>query len=116
MENCLASEYDAEFALLLDRRVRRWSTARNSIGFPSHTTASAVASGVAGLSGQQHNILSGIVQSSIENGDNVPPLQIEALRIPGAGPREIPVFKNHPWGSRPATTQRTITVIDEASV
>lgn len=119
VENCLASEYDAEFALLLDRRVRRWSTARNSIGFASHaaglgTTTSAVASGVAGLSSQQHTILSGIVQSSLENnGEN-----IETLRISGAGGglREIPVFKNHPWGNHPPPAQRPITVIDEASV
>ncbi|CAL8110048.1 unnamed protein product [Orchesella dallaii] len=121
VENCLASEYDAEFALLLDRRVRRWSTARNSIGYAAHaaglgTTASAVASTVAGLSGQQHSILPAIVQSVVDgNGDNSL-LNIESLRIPGGGPREIPVFKNHPWGNRPPPAQRPITVIDEASV
>lgn len=112
----MASEYDAEFALLLDRRVRRWSTARSSIvGFPNHGGPSV--GGTTSHLPNQHSLLSGIAQSSTENGDNgSSPLQIEAIRLPIGAPREIPVFKNHPWGNRPAPAQRPITVIDEASV
>jgi len=40
VENCLTSEYEPDYALLMDRRPRRWSGATTSRGAISNTAAS----------------------------------------------------------------------------
>lgn len=53
VENCLHSEYDPEYAVLIERRARRWSAARPSFAQAAHAgigaTAAALASGVVGV-------------------------------------------------------------------
>jgi len=109
VENCLASEYDPDFSLLLDRRTRRWS--RNSIPFPGMGTAST-GGGVTGNMSSHSHLL------PINNPSEQGTLFGETtLRVPPPTIREIPVFRNHPWvANRTSHAQRSITVIDEASV
>lgn len=59
VENCLASEYDPEYAVLIERRARRWSAARPSFAQAAHAgigaTAAALASGVVGVATNNGN-------------------------------------------------------------
>jgi hypothetical protein len=106
VENCLASEYDPDISLLLDKRNRRWSR-NNSIPFPGSGVGAS-----ANISSHSHLLPS-------PNNVNVEDVAVEqSLRASQQQPflREIPVFRNYPWNSRQIQTQRSITVIDEASV
>ncbi|XP_035710933.1 uncharacterized protein LOC110854068 isoform X3 [Folsomia candida] len=119
VENCLQSEYDPDFSLLLDKRTRRWS--RNSIPFPGQATSGgpAASSGLANLSSHSHLLPttpttgSPSVNATQEtSGEASSHRNIQKFN---STLREIPLFRNHPWVNRPPPP-RSITVIDEASV
>lgn len=91
VENCLLSEYDPEYAVLIEKRARRWSAVRPSFAQAAHAgigaTAAAVASGVMGVG--TNNGIGGSDAINTAGGSGISPNSQVDSTVAGTNPGSV---------------------------